>query len=112
MVERGAECIDVTSWFSDSPLLLRWSVVFGADHRAAVDEHEVAIGSKHDVRWLQITKDDRLGQVLVQLRQDVEYLECPLDKRRLGQGSVLPIDEVLEVLTVDVFEYQVDQAAV
>jgi hypothetical protein len=82
-MHRRSQRIDVTSRFGNAAVSFRWRVPFGADHRstlhrlkrsrdADVDQDDVAIAADHDVRPFQVTEDDRLWLMLVEVRQHIE----------------------------------------
>ncbi len=83
LIKHCSQCREATVWIDDPAVSFRWCVADCTDHSVAVewlelssdvgiDEAERIIRSEHDVRWLGLTKHDRLWLLGMGIRKNIE----------------------------------------
>ena len=118
MVHRRANPIHVAGWTCLTAILFRRGVAFGPDHGALlahlerlgdakIDQSQPPVLVDHDVRRLDVTKDDRLRLMEMQVAQHIAQFERPLQHRLDRQKVAHRIDDRFQVAPVDVFHHQI-----
>ena len=114
----STKCVDVYPRFGEAFVLLRRVIAFSADHCALVaaledpgdsEVHEphATMAIQHNVGRLDVTKDNRLRLVAVQVTQYLANLDGPVYHLCFGQEALCLVQDSLHVFAIHVLKDEV-----